>query len=100
MRENFSLISYSQMKLCLYKVTKSDACIRPIFANPVTYEHVYFLAIRPILSDQLTNKAKPGYNCNRQDISRYCYIIMLLMISHCRCHGELINNNVTHSSYS
>ena len=25
------------MKLCLYKVTKSDACIRPLFANPVTF---------------------------------------------------------------
>ena len=26
------------MKLCLYKVTKSDARIRPLFANSVTYE--------------------------------------------------------------
>ena len=25
------------MKLCLYKLTKSDACIRPLFANSVTY---------------------------------------------------------------
>ena len=25
------------MKLCLIKVAKSDACIRPLFANPVTY---------------------------------------------------------------
>ena len=25
------------MKLCLFKVAKSDACIRPLFANPVTY---------------------------------------------------------------
>ena len=37
MRENFSLIVHSQMKLCLFKVAKSDACIRPLFANPVTY---------------------------------------------------------------
>ena len=36
-RENFSLIAHSQMKLCLFKVAKSDACIRPLFANPVTY---------------------------------------------------------------
>ena len=25
------------MKLCLVKVGKSDACIRPLFANSVTY---------------------------------------------------------------
>ena len=25
------------MKLCLFKVTKLDACIRPLFANSVTY---------------------------------------------------------------
>ena len=25
------------MKLCLYKVTKSDACKRPFFVNSVTY---------------------------------------------------------------
>ena len=24
------------MKLCLIKVAKSDVCIRPLFANPVT----------------------------------------------------------------
>ena len=24
------------MNLCLYKVTKSDACVRPLFANPVS----------------------------------------------------------------
>ena len=27
--KNFSLIAHSQMKLCLFKVTKSDVCIRP-----------------------------------------------------------------------
>ena len=26
------------MKLCLFKVAKSDVCIRSLFANPVTYE--------------------------------------------------------------
>ena len=36
-RENFSLIAHSQMKLCLFKVAKLDACIRPLFANPVTF---------------------------------------------------------------
>ena len=31
---------YIYMKLCLIKVAKSDACIRLLFANPVTYvEH-------------------------------------------------------------
>ena len=25
------------MKLCLFKVAKLDVCIRPLFANPVTY---------------------------------------------------------------
>ena len=29
MRESLNLITYSQMKLCLFKVAKSDACIRP-----------------------------------------------------------------------
>ena len=36
-RENFSLIAHSQIKLCLFKVAKLDACIRPLFAEPVTY---------------------------------------------------------------
>ena len=35
--ENFSLIACLQMKLCLVKVGKLDACIRPLFANSVTY---------------------------------------------------------------
>ena len=30
------------MKLCLYKITKSDAHIRPFFANSVTYVFVIF----------------------------------------------------------
>ena len=30
------------MKLCLFKVAKSDACIRPLFANPVTYHDMKF----------------------------------------------------------
>ena len=34
--ENVGLIAYLQMKLCLFKVTKSDACIRPCFANSIT----------------------------------------------------------------
>ena len=35
------------MKLCLYKVTKSDACIRSLFANPVTYgANIQYLALR------------------------------------------------------
>ena len=37
LEEIFSLISHSQIKLCLYKVTKLDACIRPLYTNPVTY---------------------------------------------------------------
>ena len=28
------------MKLCLVKVGKSDACIRPLFANSVTYRAI------------------------------------------------------------
>ena len=35
--ENFSLIACLQMKLCLIKVGKLDECIRPLFANSVTY---------------------------------------------------------------
>ena len=34
---NFSFIAEPHMKLCLIKVAKSDACIRPLFANLVTY---------------------------------------------------------------
>ena len=35
--ENFGLIASLQMKLWLVKVGKLDACIRPLFANSVTY---------------------------------------------------------------
>ena len=38
------IIAHSQMKLCLFKVAKLDACIRALFANPVTYtvlQHIY-----------------------------------------------------------
>ena len=34
---NFSFIAEPHIKLCLIKVAKSDACIRPLFANPVTF---------------------------------------------------------------
>ena len=37
MTVNFSLIAKLHMKLCLIKGAKSEACIRPLFANPVTY---------------------------------------------------------------
>ena len=37
MLRNFSLIAYSKLKLCFIEVAKSDACTRPLFANPVTY---------------------------------------------------------------
>ena len=39
--ENFSLIACLQMKLWLVKVGKLDACIRPLFANSVTYVTEY-----------------------------------------------------------
>ena len=35
--ENYSLIAHLQMKLRLVEVGKLDACIRPLFANSVTY---------------------------------------------------------------
>ena len=37
MTVNFSLIAKLHMKLCLIKVAKSEACIRSLFANLVTY---------------------------------------------------------------
>ena len=37
--ENFSPIACLQIKLCLIKIGKLDAYIRPPFANSVTYEH-------------------------------------------------------------
>ena len=45
MRENFSLIAHSQMKLCLFKVAKSDVCMKPLFANPVTYVVEYIIPL-------------------------------------------------------
>ena len=36
-RENSSLTVQSQLMLCLFKVAKSDACIRPLLQNMVTY---------------------------------------------------------------
>ena len=36
MRENFNITARSPVKLCLLKVTKFHACIRPLFANQVT----------------------------------------------------------------
>jgi len=35
--QNFKAIGGLQTELCLVKVEKLDACIRPLFANPVTY---------------------------------------------------------------
>jgi len=35
--QNFEAISGLQAELCLVKVEKLDACIRFLFANPVTY---------------------------------------------------------------
>ena len=37
MREKFGSIAYSQKKLWLFKVAKSVAYIRPLFANLVTF---------------------------------------------------------------
>ena len=35
MRENFAVIAYSQLKLCHFKVAKSDPYIRSIFGHIV-----------------------------------------------------------------
>ena len=43
MTANLILISYSQMKLCLFKVAKSDACIKPLSRNPVKVSQLLFL---------------------------------------------------------
>ena len=38
------------MKLCLVKVEKLDACIRPLFANSVTYTVVKAITLGLIIS--------------------------------------------------
>ena len=38
MSVNFELLAQSHAKLCLFKVQKSDASIRPLFPNPVTID--------------------------------------------------------------
>ena len=43
--KNFILIACLEIKLCLVKVGKSDACIRPLFANLVTYVYRSFIII-------------------------------------------------------
>ena len=35
--KNFKAVVYLQAELHLLKVEKLDVCIRPLFANPVTY---------------------------------------------------------------
>ena len=35
--QNFKAVAQLQAELHLLKVEKLDACIRPLFANPVTY---------------------------------------------------------------
>ena len=35
--QNLRALDKPQAKLCLLEVEKLDACIRPLFANPVTY---------------------------------------------------------------
>ena len=37
MKANFNVLSQPCAKLCLFKVAKSDARIRLLFTNPVTY---------------------------------------------------------------
>ena len=54
---NFSFIVEPHMKLCFTKVAKSDACITPLFANPVTnsvvlqaqYIHTQYIHTRYII---------------------------------------------------
>ena len=43
--ENFSVVACLQMKLWLVKVGKLDACIRPLFANSVTYVQYYIIVL-------------------------------------------------------
>ena len=48
MTVNFSLIAKLHMKLCLIKVAKLEACIRPLFANPVTYVNASCMPTEPL----------------------------------------------------
>ena len=60
---NFSFIAEPHMKLCLIKVAKSDACIRPLFANPVTYWRK---------QDDISGTAKTtSFKFSMQDIYNY-----------------------------
>ena len=48
------------MKLCLIKVAKSDACIRPLFANPVTNGK----CVSTLLAKQNASVLKVGMPCH------------------------------------
>ena len=45
MTENFSFIAYSQTKLCVFKVTKSDACIRIRIGSKFMVMFTWFLGL-------------------------------------------------------
>ena len=45
MVDNFSLMAYPQVKLCLFKVAKSNTCIRLIFTNSVKDTHEFLLSM-------------------------------------------------------
>ena len=44
------------MKLCLFKVGKSDACIRPLFANLVTYSCSTYISRLTVVSREAKKK--------------------------------------------
>ena len=52
MRESFR--AYSLMKLCFFKVAKSEACIRPLHANPATYSELRLEVLTAGYSSQLS----------------------------------------------
>ena len=50
--QNFNTVGHSQTKLSSFKVKKMDACIRPLFANPVTF-YVHNCAVFKHVKSQL-----------------------------------------------
>ena len=48
--QNFRALGKPQAELCLLKFEKLDVCIRPLFANPVTYSYSYSYLLRTCIA--------------------------------------------------
>ena len=76
------------MKLCLFKVAKLDACIRPLFANPVTLYLLFVLQVK----DNVTASINKGDSVrlffkHKMNILFVCYAIS---------YSHLVRNSIIH----